>query len=269
MAGISGLIGPFNDYSWLFGTRNQKQDSIAQLWNAYGNYQSNAQSSLSGLSEINTNLRSVLSSYDDAKTAFNTEFKENMSALSESAKQVSKYSFNVGQEGAITKTETTDENGIVSSKTTYSKDLQSALDVIGEFISNYNSSIKFLNDNASVSNRVGSLAKVFGDAGYRSSLYESIGLTVGTNGTIEINEDKLANAIVEKPDRVSSILGKDGLAGKVESHVSFANSQQDRLFPTAQSMLGDQLKTASIYTSKAYVNMFAYSTMGNLINMMF
>ena len=265
---MSGINAIGNDYSWLFGTQNKKQDSIAQLWNAYGNYQSNAQNALAGLGEVNANLKSVLTSYNEAKSAFNAEFKENMDALSESAKEIEKYSFSVAKEGAITNTETTDENGITTTKTTYSKDLQSALDIVSDFISNYNTSLKFLSDNASVSKRVENLATTFGDAGYRASIYESIGLTVGSGGMLEVNEEMLANAIVNNPDKVSSILGKDGLAGKAEEHVSFANSQAENLFPTAEKMLGSQLDAASLYTGKAYRNMATYANMGNLLNMM-
>ena len=265
---MSGINAIGNDYSWLFGTQNKKQDSITQLWNAYGNYQSNAQNALAGLGEVNANLKSVLTSYNEAKSAFNAEFKENMDALSESAKEIEKYSFSVAKEGAITNTETTDENGITTTKTTYSKDLQSALDIVSDFISNYNTSLKFLSDNASVSKRVENLATTFGDAGYRASIYESIGLTVGSGGMLEVNEEMLANAIVNNPDKVSSILGKDGLAGKAEEHVSFANSQAENLFPTAEKMLGSQLDAASLYTGKAYRNMATYANMGNLLNMM-
>ena len=268
MAGIN-TIGYVRDYSWLFSSPTKKQDSIAKLWNAYGNYQSNATSALAGLSEVSANLKSVLNSYDAAKTTFNTELKENMDALGESAKEVSKYSFSVAKEGAITKTETTDDNGIISTKTTYSKDLQSALDVVSNFVGNYNSSIKFFSDNAAISKRVENMGKIFDDVSYRAATYESIGLTVGTGGTLEINEEILANAIVNNPERVSSLLGSDGLAGKAESHVSFANSQADKLFPTAQSMLGNQIETASIYTGKAYLNMNYFNNVGSLVNMLF
>ena len=268
---IQGIntIGYVRDYSWLFSSPSKKQNSINQLWSSYSNYQSNATKALAGLTEVSANLKSVLNSYDAAKTTFNTEFKENMTALSESAKQVSKYSFNVAKEGAITKTETTDENGIISTKTTYSKDLQSALDVVNKFVEDYNTSIKFFGDNAGISKRVENMGKIFDDASYRASTYASIGLTVGAGGTIEIDEEKLANAIVNSPDRVSSILGSDGLAGKAESHVSFANSQADKLFPTAQAMLGNQIETASIYTGKAYLNMNYFNNLGNLVNMLF
>ena len=133
-------INPISsDYSWLFNTSaNNRQNSLANLWSSYGSQQSNATSAIAGLTEINTNVKAVLDSYDEAKTSFNLEFDEKMSALSESAATVKKYSFNVGKEGAITNTTTTDANGVISTQTTYSKDLQSALDVIGDFISGYN-----------------------------------------------------------------------------------------------------------------------------------
>ena len=247
----------------------QKQDSISKLWNAYGSYQSNAQNSLAGLTEINSNLKSVLASYEDAKSAFNSEFEESMTALSESADKLKSYNFNVERDGAITTTTGTDENGVTTTTTTYSKDLKAAFDTVKGLVDNYNSAIEFFSENSSVSKRVERLATTFGDTTYRAANYESIGLTVNSNGSFTINEEKLANAIVNNPDKVSSILGEDGLVGKVEDHVSFAKSQQEQLFPTAKAMLGDQLDMAAIYTGKAYNNMAAYSNMGNLLNMMF
>lgn len=268
MAGINS-IG--NDYSWLFNstTNNKKQDSIAKLWSAYGNYQANANSALAGLSEINSNLKSLLASYDEAKTTFNAEFNENMSELSDSAAALKNYNFKVESEGAITKTTETDKDGKTSTTTTYSKDLQAALDTVKNFVDDYNGTIKFFQDNGEISNRVGRLATTFGDTTYRASLYESVGLNVGSDGSLGINEDKLVDSILNNPDKVSSILGKGGLASKAEDHVSFAKGQQENLFPTAETMLGDQISAASLYTGKAYRNMSAYANMGNLLNMMF
>ena len=271
MAGINSIN---NDYSWLFnsiGNGNAKnQNSISKLWSAYGNFQNNATGALAGLQEINANLKSVLTSYEDAKSTFNAEFSENMDALSKSAAKVKDYNFGgINKEGAITTTNVSDEEGNVTAQTTYSKDLQAALDTVKDFVNDYNTSINFFKENSSVSNRVEKMAQIFSDTTYRAANYELIGLTVGSGGTIEIDEEKLANAIINDPDKVSSILGKDGFAGKAESHVSFANSQLESLFPTAEKMLGDQLDAASLYTGKAYRNMAAYSNMGNLINMMF
>lgn len=269
MANINALNSALYNNNYLFGTQQKKQDSISRLWSNYTASQSNAANSLAGLSEINANLKSVLESYDTAKTTFNSELKENMDALSKSATQVKSYNFNVAKEGAITTSSSTDENGNTVITTTYSKELQAALNTVEDFLSDYNSSIKFFKDNASISNRVENLAKDFGDTIYRAANYESIGLIVNSDGSFTVNEDQLAAAIVNNPNKVSSVLGKDGLASKAESHINIANSQSDKLFPTAEAMFGDQLKTASLYTGKAYQNMSVYANTGNLLNMMF
>ena len=263
----NGAFG--NNFLFNTATNNKKQDSISQLWSAYGSYQNNAATALSGLTEIGTNVRSLLSSYDDAKSAFNSEFDENMTALSKSAAKVKDYNFSVNKDTAITTTDSTDEDGVTTTTTTYSKELQGALDAVKSLVDDYNSSIKFFNDNGEVSKRVDRLAQSFGDTTYRASLYESVGLSTKSDGSFEIDEDKLAKAIVDDPDKVSRILGKDGLAGKAESHVSFANSQKDSLFPSAQKMFGSQLSTAQIYTGSAFRNMTALNNVGNLLNMMF
>lgn len=269
MAGINSL-GGVNNYSWLFGnTNNKKKDSVAQLWSSYGNFQSNATSSLVGLTEVNANLKAVMSSYDDAKTAFRSEMTETLDDLSKSAAKIKDYNFSVETEGAVTTTTETDKDGNVTKTTTYSKELQAAVDTVKEFVNSYNDAVKFFGDHKDVSKRIDQMANTFGDTTYRAALYDSIGLTTNSNGSLSINEDKLVNTILNDPNKISSVLGKDGLAGKTESHISFANSQADKLFPTADEMLGDQLETASLYTGKAYRNMAAYSNMGNLINMMF
>ena len=268
MANINPLGSALYNTNYLFGTNNDKQDSIAKLWSGYSNYQSNAQTSLAGLTEINANLKSVLASYEDAKNAFNSEFTENMDALSSSADKLKGYNFKVEKEGAITNTTSTDDKGVTTTTTTYSKDLQAALDTVKGFVDDYNSSVKFFGEYSSVSKRIEQMATTFGDTTYNKNL-ASIGLTANSDGSLTINEEKLANAIVNDPDKVSSILGKDGLAGKAEDHVSFANSQADRLFPTAEKMLGSQLETAAIYTGSAYRNMSALQNVGSLLNMMF
>ena len=270
MSTINALNSSLYSTDYLFNSVRQKnQSSTAQLWSAYGSFQSNATSALSGLTEINTNLKSVLSSYDDAKSAFSSEFSETMSDLSTAAADVKKYNFSVGKEGAITTKTETDKDGNVTTTTTYSKELQTALDTVNNFVEKYNSAVKFFGDNSSVSKRVEMIATTFGDTVYRASSYNSIGLTTNSDGSLSVNEAKLAESIVNDPSKVSNILGKDGLAGKAESHISFANSQADKLFPTAEKMLGNQLDTAAFYTGSAYRNISSLTYMGNLINMMF
>ena len=266
---INALNSALYNTNYLFGTQSKQQDSIAKLWNNYNSMQSNATNSLAGINEVNANLKSLLDSYDAAKSTFNSEFGENMEALSKSAEGVAGYNFHVETEGAITTSTTTDKDGKTSTVTTYSKELQAALKTVEDFIGDYNSSIDFFKDNSSVSKRVENLARVFGDTTFRSNAYATIGLVTNSDGSISIDETQLAQSIVNNPEKVSSVLGSDGLAGKAQAHIDFANSQAEKLFPSAESMLGDQLKTASVYTGKAFLNMTAYTNAGNLLNMMF
>lgn len=271
MSVISNMLNT-NYYSAFFSAnsanKNKAQDSISNLWSSYSNSNANAMNALSGLSEIKSGVSSVLASYDEAKNNFYDEFDEKISALKNSAEKIKKYDFNVGKD-AITQTESTNEDGEKVTTTNYSKDLQAALDTVKGFVEDYNNSIKFLTDNSEISKRIGRLAQSFGDTTYRAGNYNNIGISVGSDGKMTIDEEKLADNIVNNPDKVSSILGKDGLAGKAESHVSMANAQRDRLFPSAKSMLGDQLSEAALYTGGAYANMTSMANVGNLINMMF
>lgn len=272
MATISQMIGvgnySFYNYS---GSNNRTSNSIANLWNNYNSITTGANSmmnALSGLSEIRSGVRSLVASYDTARDTFNAEFDESMSDLRSSAAKIRNYDFSVGED-AITTKEVVDDKGNASKETVYSDAMKGALQTIKDFINDYNGAHKFLSDNKEVSSRVARMATTFGDTTYRASLYESIGINVGSDGTLSIDESKLADTIANDPNKVSRILGKDGLAGKAESHVSIATSQRDRLFPSAQTMIGDDLASASLYTGGAYAKMMSVASVGNLLNMMF
>ena len=273
---ITSMLGGAN-YSYLFNNNTTRaQNSINSLWSNYNNFQSNAASSVGALTELRQNASAVVESYNEAKDTFYTEFDSNMSALKESANAVKNFNFNVG-ENAITKTAVLDEDGNevkddygqTVMKTTYSKSMQSALDTVKSLVDNYNDSLKFLKDNSEVSGRVGQMATNFGDTTYRSSLYESVGISVDKDGSLSIDEEKLADTIANDPDKVSRILGKGGLADKAIQHVDTANGQRNNLFPSAKAMLGSQMDAVALYTGKSMINMTNISNIGNLINMMF
>ena len=171
--------------------------------------------------------------------------------------------------GAITVTESPDKRGTLKIETQYSQMMQSAFKTVNDFVENYNGAMEFFNNNSEVSARNGKMAEIFADTKYRANSYESVGINVNNDGTLSVDQEKLARAIVDSPDKVANVLGKTGLADKAESHVDFANSQRSQLFPSAQSMFGDQLSSASFYTSGAYLNLNSFSTLGNLVNMMF
>jgi hypothetical protein len=271
---ITSMLGAAN-YSYLFNNNaTQRQNSISSLWKNYGNFQSNAASNLGALTEVRQNAAAVIESFNEARDAFYTEFDDNMAALKESAKNITNVNFNVG-ENAITKTaetdkdgnEVKDKSGNTVMKTTYNKEMQGALDAIKNLVDSYNDSREFLKDHSAVSGRTGRMASNFGDTTYRASLYESVGINVGSDGALSIDEEKLANSIVNNADKVSRILGSEGLAKKAEQHVNEAESQRDSLFTS--DMISKQINQARIYTGKSMLDMMSNANTGNLVNTMF
>ena len=252
----------------LFGSSyaNSSQKSN-DIWSNYGSSSSAASAMLSGVSEVSSSKRELLASYDNAAKGFKAEFNSTMQDLSNSIKDMKELNLDVG-ENAITKKEVTAEDGTTSTVTEYSKSMQEALSTVGEFVDNYNSAIGLFKDYGDVSKRMSYMGTVFGDTTARANTYAKIGLNVGSDGKIAVDEEKLAKAIQDSPNRVENILGKDGLTGKAENHVNFAKGQEDRLFPSVDSMFGKQLKQASVYSGSSLLQLHSFAAMGNFVNMM-
>ena len=265
----NNLIGSYN-------SNNKTQNSIASLWSNYGSFQSNASSALSGLSEIRGNVSALVKSYDDTKTTFYNEFDDTMDELSTAAANIRNYNFDLRQYNddgeqipLITTNTTVGEDGTTTTTQTRTQELNDAVKAVTDFAEKYNNAIGFFANNNDVSARVGRMQTMFADTTYRKANYESIGINVGSDGKLTVDEDKLANAIANDPNKVSSVLGRDGLSGKAESHISTANAMRDRLFPSARTLIGNDLSAAALYTGGTYRNMTSYMNVGNLINMMF
>ena len=265
----NNLIGSYN-------SNNKTQNSIASLWSNYGSFQSNASSALSGLSEIRGNVSALVKSYDDTKNTFYSEFDDTMDELSTAAANIRNYNFDLRQYNddgeqipLITTNTTVGEDGTTTTTQTRTQELNDAVKAVTDFAEKYNNAIGFFANNNDVSERVGRMETMFADTTYRKANYEAIGLNIGSDGKITVDEDKLANAIANDPNKVASALGRDGLSGKAESHVSTANAMRDRLFPSARTLIGNDLSAAALYTGGTYRNMTSYMNVGNLINMMF
>lgn len=252
----------------MFGSNAAASAKSGDIWSNYGNSSAAASAMMSGISEVSSSKRELLASYDNAAKGFKAEFSSTMSDLSSSIKDMKKLDLNVG-ENAITQKTVTAEDGTTSQKTEYSKPMQAALDTIGKFVDNYNSAVDLLGEYSDVSKRISQLASVFGDTTARAENYAKIGLDVGKDGKLTINEEKLAKAIQDSPGRVENILGKDGLTSKAENHVNFAQGQEDKLFPSVDTMFGKQLKQASVYSGSSLLQLHSIATMGNFVNMMF
>ncbi len=265
-----------NSNTSLIGNSN-RDDSISKLWSAYSSYESNANSALSGLSMISSNVSALVSSYDKTKNTFYSEFDNTLSDLQKSSDALKNQNFNVGT-SALTTKESVDEE--------QSDSLKNAISAVKDFVKDYNDTLDFFSSNSDISKRVGRMNTLFADTTYRRANYQQVGISVGSDGKMTVDEEKLAKVLTEDAEnyakavengdtdkqfysRVADILGKDGLAGKADDHISVANGQRSSLFPSAQTLIGKDLSTAAIYTGTSYRNMSNYAAVGNLINMMF
>ncbi|MBE6099549.1 MAG: hypothetical protein E7197_05780 [Anaerovibrio sp.] len=264
----------------LYGNRNATRktnnvSNISDMWNSYAGSRNNSNSyslNAADVYGIKEGARELLSSYESTRKEFNEDFSSLMSDLSKATKNLRSTNFNVGKD-ALSKSEvtTTDKDGktTTSTKTEMSDALKTAVKNVKDFASSYNDAVSFMKDNASISKRMGRVSEMFADTAYRASNYQSIGISVGKDGSLSVDEEKLTNAITSSPDKVSRILGQAGLAGKTESHIQTANFQKDKLFPSVESLFGKELKTAQVYTGSALLRMNGYANMGNFFNMYF
>ncbi len=244
--------------SSLWGSTSSSNSS--SLWSAYSNAASEASSTLSTVTGMKNTISNMMSSYESTKKIFNTEFKSTMSDLKSSAQTVKNMSYNFSSDDITT------TNG--SAK--YSESLTSAIKSVKNLVSDYNDALSFLSDNSSVSKRVKRLSTTFSDTTYRAGVYSSVGITVDSStGKLSLDESKLADALANNSDTAEYVLGKNGLAGKAESHVAAASSQSSQLFPSASGMLGDIQGYSSLYSSNTLNSMNKYLGIGNLVNMYF
>ena len=262
VSSLSNLVNAFSSSHTTAKKTTAAQDSLTNLWSSYTASASSSGSlaSLSSISGISTSASELVSSYDEAKKVFSTQFGSAMSDLTDSAKTVAKMNYNFSQSDI-----TTAEDGTK----TYSDSLKSAIKNVKQLVSDYNDALNLTSDYSSVSKRMKSLASTFADTTYRADSYKQIGINVDSaTGELSVDEDKLASALVENGSRVQNALGSSGLAGKAESHASFALSQQDKAFPSMQKMLGNQLTLASAYTNpKLLTASVQYGMIGNLLSM--
>ena len=263
-----------NGLSLTGGTTNASSSSLASISSSYAKAKSSsssmfsssdaistAKSDLKALSSIREGYAGLVRSYTDTKNTFNTEMKSTLSDLSDSAAVVKNMNYDFSA---------SDIHVDASGKPSYSDGLKAAIGNVESLVSDYNDALSFFSDNKDISKRASGLATEFADTTYRADSYAAIGINVDSKtGALSVDKDKLAKALTTENSRTENLLGKNGLSGKAESHVSLAKFQQDKVFPSMSSMLGNETTVASLYTGRTLQNISGYATTGNLINMLF
>jgi len=263
ISSLSNLVDSFSSTHSSKKTTSS-QDAISSLWSGYTNsYSSGAGlASLSALSGVSSSAAGLVSSYNEAKSTFDTQFKAYMGDLQKSVQTVRKMSYDFSAD---------DIKEAADGTKTYSDGLQNAIDNVRQLVSDYNDALDLTSEYSSVGKRMESLHKSFADTTYRADTYKQIGISVDSKtGKMSVDEDKLATALTENGDRVKTALGANGLAGKAEQHLTEANNQSDKLFPSLQNMFGKSLQTASAYTNPRVLSASVqYGMIGNLFSSLF
>lgn len=246
------------------GTSNTKQS----IWGSPSNKNSNntshlytssaadnASSFITALTENRSAYNDLIKSYNQTSSMFKTEFNSTMSDLKNSASALKSLNFNV--------------KGTTDAET--ESNVKSALKTITNFVSDYNDSISLFNDYSDVSKRMTNLADLFSDNSARSSGLNKIGITVDAETSkLKVDTEKLSAALKDSPSNVEYQLGRYGLAGKAESNISVAKTQESYLFPSVNDMLGSSLANQqAAYTGNALLAMNNYTNVGNFLNMFF
>ena len=140
---------------------------------------------------------------------------------------------------------------------------------VKDFVKEFNSTMDYLNENKDISARFSSLASSFNDNSYFRGSLDKVGISVGKDGTLSVDEAKLTKALTDNPSSVDAVLGKDGLAGRLDRKINMANQQVDKLFPSVTNFVGSNSisATKSMYSAHTLGMMSNYNNAGNLLTM--
>jgi flagellar capping protein FliD len=117
---------------------------------------------------------------------------------------------------------------------------------VKKFASDYNKVVNLLDKNSSKSTKIEGLADSFEAIKNKSNSLAEIGVTVGDDGRLSINEDKLKGVINGDYRKVKNIFGgSSGIASDTYNKVQNAMNNSKNLYPSFQFSSGD----TSIYSS--------------------
>jgi len=125
-------------------------------------------------------------------------------------------------------------------------DSKKIVDAVKKFASDYNKVVSFLDKNSSKSTKIEDLSDSFEAIKNKSNSLAEIGVTVGDDGRLSINEDKLKGVINGDYRKVKNIFGgSSGIASDTYNKVQNAMNNSKNLYPSFQFSSGD----TSIYSS--------------------
>lgn len=198
-----------------YGSGNSLYSNLSQLHSVRTGTYSKALKSYYGRNNQTTAMQ---------KNKTLNKYNYGMYALENGLSSVSKESTELS--AAAKKLTNTGRDGLFASHENYNAD--AAYQAASDFVTNYNETLDAVNrlSNVSVSSAAGSMARM---TGVMTGSLDEIGITVGKDGRMSINEEAFKNAGF---DKVKSMLGTNGsfarIIGSSAQRLGSAAEQQSR-----------------------------------------
>ena len=125
-------------------------------------------------------------------------------------------------------------------------DSKKIVDAVNKFASDYNKVVSFLDKNSNKSTKIESLSDSFEGIKYSKNSLSEIGITVGDDGKLSVNQDKLKSVVGNDYKKVKNIFGgSSGIASETYNKVQESMNNSKNLYPSFKLSSGD----TSIYAS--------------------
>ena len=242
----------------LFGDQQTRKRGSSLYSAQYRGRESSAQE-LRSIMDIATQAASLRKTYAETSSKFYAEYDSNMKDLRKSAGKLSNTDFQLDKSDIKTNAD--------GSKT-YSDRLKNAISNVKDLVNEYNETSDFLRENKELGKGVQALSSEFSDTTYMAGSYAKMGISVdGATGKLRVNENLLADALIDSPARSEASLGRGGLAGRADRHAEAAQFSRRSVIPTMEQAIGGQLSYASnILNGRSLPTMSRYSNMLNLFS---
>lgn len=145
-----------------------------------------------------------------------------------------------------------------------------ALSNVRNLVNRFNDAVNYFNENRGMSDRMNALAVSFNDNENLAGSLNAVGITVNDNGQLAVNETRLTDALNKNSANVNEVLGRNGLAGRLDRSLELANSQRENLFPTVTDYVTDRREepTESLYAARLnQTAALARENASNFVNM--
>lgn len=213
------IMSRMNNYSNSYN-KNYSMFGISNNFNK-NNYQNSLKNLMSQQVKTYSENLEKFKKYKEDSEKFTSQFESKLSELKNSSKKLKAYS----------------EDSVFLNNNGDEKSQNRVIEAVKDFADDYNNTLKFLDENSSVSDKVSDLSNSYKTIRYNSAELDEIGINVDSKtGFLSVNEKKLSSAVKNNLKNVRKVLGtsSDGIANKIYNKTTVAMIDSKDYYPTAQ-----------------------------------